>query len=181
MGTSYGVGASHLSFLLSSYFIKLRNKIAVVEWGKQDTFRWIEAAYEGKEMQSETSFQYKKADFYKNYQGTMSALKDMGYAVIIVDFGPYNSRIMETFNAMDLKILVGHGNEWKAVEIEQVLALFEPLVTKTWKLVLSFGTKEEAQILHRQIRKKAVLMSYYKDPFLWTKEMREEVESILGV
>lgn len=167
---------------MTSYFIKNRNSIAVVEWGNQKTFEAIEMAYEGKAPKElQDSFVYKKARFYKNYSNSLSSLKDLGYSFILVDFGVFDFKVLERFNEMDIKIIVGQGNEWKASEVIELFSEFDDYMTKNWKVVLAYGTKEEERYIYHEIHKKPLLFSFCKDPFLWTNELKDDIERIIGI
>jgi len=185
MGASFGVGVTHLCLLLGSYFSQSRNTIALVEWKNQDSFSALQEAYEGKQIQDEiplVPFRIKKVDYFKQFsQGSLSTLKDGSYQVIVVDFGEVSESKAAMFNEMDLKILVGHGNEWKYKEIEAVLNRFDVYSSQHWKVVLPFSTQEEIKIVKKITHHKIRGISYCKDPFRYDEAIAKEIEQLLSL
>jgi len=185
MGASFGVGVTHLCLMLGSYFSQSRNTIALVEWKNQDSFTALQEAYEGKQLHDEPleePFRIKKVDYYKQFsQGSLSTLKDGSYQVIVVDFGEVSESKATMFNEMDIKLLVGHGNEWKYKEIEAVLRRFDTTISHQWKVVLPFSTQEEIHIVKKITRQKIRGLSYCKDPFRYDETIAKEIEQLLSL
>lgn len=167
---------------MATYFSKLRAKVCLVEWKDQHSFTCVEEAYEGiKRANDSTEFHIKNMTFYKNYFGEISALKEKGYQIIIVDFGPFKSDYIKTINNFDIQIMMCHGNEWKVKELYHVFESYEASLFYNWKVVVPFGNKEEIRDINRKTKHKTKMLSFYKDPFLWTKELKGEVEHILDL
>ncbi len=182
MGASYGCGSSHLSFSLASYFNKMRTKVGLVEWREQTSFVYIEEAYEGLKKAVHTrEFKIKNITFYKDYFGEISGLKEKGNQLIIVDFGPYKHAHIPVMNNLDIQIIVAHGDEWKCHELYHILHSEEMALFYNWKVVVPFGNKEEIKSINRKTKLKTYTFGYHKDPFLWTKELKGEVEKILDI
>lgn len=182
VGTSFGSGCTHLAFMLATYFSKLRTKVCLVEWKNQQSYICIEEAYEGLKHANTTSeFQIKNMTFYKEYYDEISALKEKGFQIIIVDFGPFKADYIKTMNNFDIQLLMCHGNEWKVKELFHLFDSFDASLFYNWKIVVPFGNKEEVHDIHKKTKRKTKKLSYHKDPFLWTKELKGEVEHILEV
>ena len=182
MGASFGSGASHLSFLLATYFSKIRTKVGLVEWREQNCFAYIEEAYEGSKKVIFTSeFKIKNMTFYKDYFGEISGLKEKENQLIIVDFGEYSYENIKVMNNLDIQILVAHGNEWKMNELFHIFESCEPSLFYNWKIVVPFGNKEEIKEIAKVTKRKTYNLSFYQDPFLWTKDLKGEVEKILDI
>jgi hypothetical protein len=182
MGTSFGVGVTHLSLMLGTYFSQTRNKIALIEWRNQKAFSAIEEAYEGKESSLDQPFTIKKVVYYKQFNlPNLSTLKDGRYEVLVIDFGEFNENYMSVFTDLDIKILVGHSNEWKYKEIESIYKRMQKHVTQQWKLVLPFATQVEKTLLSHSIASKLFPLGYYKDPFKYELHRVHEIEAILNL
>lgn len=117
----------------------------------------------------------KKRTFYKRYKGLLSDIKNGPFQVIIVDFGWHNT-IPKEFNDMDVRLIIGHGNEWKMWEYEKFVLESRG---KGHHYVLNLGTIEEERLFHRLYKTKAISFPYMKDPFLWTKDLNGIVETLL--
>ncbi len=179
MGTSYGVGASHLCFMLATCLAKDRSRLAVVEWGRQETFRHIEQAYEGGGENGDDSFIIKKTVFYKAYGGTIGEIKNSGFQIIIVDYGPYDRTKLAGFNEMDVKLLVAQANEWKLPELAALTGEWDESYWKNWQVVVPFGDKEEIRLIRRAFGIRAESIACCKDPFLWTRPLAEDMKKLL--
>lgn len=182
MGASFGCGSSHLSFLLATYFGKMRTRVGLVEWREQGSFVYIEEAYEGSKKATTTSeYKIKNITFYKDYYGELSGLREKGNQLIIVDFGPYKHEYMNIMNNLDIQLIVSHGDEWKVNELYHIFNSEEQSLFYNWKVVVPFGNKEEVKEINRRTKRKTYTLGFYKDPFLWTKGLKGEVEKILDI
>jgi len=182
MGASFGCGSTHLSFLLATYFGKMRTRVGLVEWREQRSFVYIEEAYEGSKKTRLTSeFKIKNIMFYKDYFGEVSGLREKGNQIIIVDFGPYKHENLNVMNNLDIQLIAAHGDEWKANELYHMLSSEEQSLFYNWKVVVPFGNKEELREIKNRTKRKTYALGFYKDPFLWTKELKDEVEKILDI
>lgn len=180
MGASFASGASHLSFMIGTYFGKMRTKVALVEWRDQNSFVYIEQAYEGSKKATQTSeFKIKNLTFYKDFFGEISALRENGFQLIIVDFGPYKHESINIMNNLDIQLIVAHGDEWKVDELYHIFNSQEQPLFYNWKVVVPFGNKEEVKDINKRTKRKTYALGFHKDPFLWTKELKGEVEKIL--
>lgn len=182
MGTSFGVGVTHLCLLLGTYFSQTRNKIALIEWRDQHTFSALEEAYEGKMSAEDEPFNIKKVVYYKHFnQPNLSSLKDGTYEVLVIDFGEVNEKFFSIYNDLDIKLVVGHSNEWKYKEIEAVINRFERQLSLQWKFVLPFASRDELKFLSRCVKAKLFPMSFYKDPFRYDQNLVKEIENVLNL
>ncbi len=177
LGTTKGSGSSHLTFALSTYFNKNKTQTALVERTTGVTFEKIEEAYEGLKFKAITSkFTIKKCTFYKNYKGLLSDIKNEKYQVVIVDFG--FGTIPKEFYDMDIKIIIGNGNEWKLHEFERFV---NKKNTEKFTHIINLGNTDEVNLFHRRYKSNAISFPYIKDPFLWDKQLNKVVESILNI
>lgn len=205
MGTRFGVGATHLCILLGTYFSHSRGKVALVEWKNQEAFSNIQEAYDGisaaelnvritngsrteinnymrsnKKEWEEPPFYIKKAAYYKRFNHpSLAPLKDGKYQFIVVDFGEYADSHMSAFNEMDIKMIVGHTNEWKYKEIEGLIAKYPKSIHQQWKLILPFASKDEVKVLSRTLTHKMFPLSFIKDPFIFEEKISKEIDYIL--
>lgn len=179
----------------------------MVEWKNQDAFSNIQEAYDGinvsdlshqlgpgirrsssyagylnhdQDSLPEQPFLIKKIAYFKQYnQPSLSALKDGSYQFIVVDFGEFTEGHMHSFNEMDIKLLVGHTNEWKYKEIQKIMNQYPKTMHQQWKLVLPFASTDEIKVLSRSFHNKMYPLSFYKDPFIYDEAISNEIEQIL--
>lgn len=160
----------------------MRTKVGLVEWREQKSFQYIEEAYEGSKKATQTSeFKIKNIMFYKDYFGEISALREKGYQLIIVDFGPYKHESINIMNNLDIQLIVAHGDEWKVHELYHIFNSEDQSLFYNWKVVVAYGNKEEVREINKNTRRKTYTLGFHKDPFLWTKEIKGEIEKILDV
>lgn len=205
MGTRFGVGVTHLCILLGTFFSHTRSKVALVEWKNQEAFSSIQEAYDGitaSELnvqigmkqhveknnfmrnnlnnQEIPPFYIKKTAYYKRFNHpSLASLKDGKYQFIVVDFGEFSEAHMNVFNEMDIKLIVGHTNEWKYKEIERLIGRYPKSIHQQWKLVLPFANKDEVKVLSRSLNHQMFPLSFIKDPFLYEEKNFREIEYIL--
>lgn len=113
--------------------------------------------------------------------GEISSLKEKGHQILIVDFGVYQPEFLTTINNLDIKFIVTRGEEWKVNELYYLLNSQEQADFYNWKIIVPFGVKEELKEIRRETKKKVSSFFFYKDPFLWTKELKNEIEKILEI
>lgn len=179
MGTSRGCGTTHLVCTLATYFNKHRHQTAIVERQTSQTFTKIEEAFEGQNnLGSDPVFVMKKMTFFKQYKKPLAQIRNEGYSVVIVDYGSEKSIINHEILDMDIKIVVGYGNEWKLHEFQPYM---DSELNKALIFALNLGSHEEAKWFKSEYSIKAFIIPFNKEPFLWTKVLDHKVEQLLGL
>ncbi len=183
------MGVTHTALLVGKYFSKQRGKVALIEWGDQDAVKMIRRTYEGNRLNGDEKIEwtepyiFRRVHYYENGDvELLSKIRRKGYQIILIDFGEQKNQIQDIYNQMDIRLVVGRGNDWKYHRIERFYQNLSYDLEEKYKdliLILACGTKEEKKHMHHKIKGRIEILSYHKDPFEWTDKMKKEIESIL--
>ncbi len=189
IGTEKGVGVTHTALLVAKYFSKQRGKVAFIEWGDQDAVKMIRRTYEGNPLNEDEKIErtkpyvFRRVHYYENGDDELlSMIRRKGYQIILIDFGEQKSQTQDIYNQMDIRLVVGRGNDWKYHRIESFYQNLSHDLEEKYKdliLILACGTKEEKKHIQHIIKGRIETVSYHKDPFEWTEKMKKEIEGIL--
>lgn len=180
LGIDKGEGVTSLAVGLASYLHEVRcRKTAMVEMNGEGEFSEIRSTYYGADCK-EIPFEIFKVSYYPGVtKGQYAQICNMGYDVVITDFGHKYNRIMEDFLRCDRKIVLGSINLWK---YSKYLKFYE--YTKNfpgvgnWQFLLS-GDREDIRMIQAKHGICVFEKQFFMNPYYVSEKEAEYYESIL--
>lgn len=180
VGIDKGEGVTSLAVGMSTYLHEARcKKTAMVEMNEDQEFCDIRSCYYGENYEG-NPFELFKVNYYPGVtKGEYARICNMGYDVVITDFGSSYNRIMEDFLRCDKKIVVGSINLWKYrkyLEFMEYVKNFPGM--GSWTFLLS-GDEQDIRMIQTKHGTKALEKKFFSNPYVVTQMEAGYYERIL--
>lgn len=185
LGTEPGVGATHFSILLASYYVfVLGKRVCIVDLSETEDYLCMDKIYNGSNLIDSSSYIYpiKKIDFLvpSGIPDRAEIIKkslDHNHDIIIFDNGTNADYIEKDMIMCDIKYIIGNCSLWKAESFEKQIS--ELSNTHTYKYLYAFGQIENTDTIRRKYGIKLYHIPYTDSPFRIEKKQLSEIEKII--
>lgn len=181
LGVEKGLGVTHTCVMLAGYLSK-KNKVAVIELNDSKHFKEIALIIKDDKEIAKRKFIYNKVHYYWDIDyGQFISLYREKYDFLILDLGSYlELRDMDEFVRTDIRLVIGHGMDWKIKEISKFYLEnrdYDP--NNNWYYVLPFMDKKSIREIKSKIENKVFFLPYNINPFVVNQETKKIFEQIL--
>lgn len=185
LGTEPGVGVTHFSILLASYYVfTLGKKVCIVDLSDTDDYLCMDRIYHGDDTFDTSDYIYpiKKIDFLvSSEKPDRSELIKTALAhnhdIIIFDNGTNSDHIEKDMVMCDTKYIIGNCSLWKVLGFEKQITRLPNI--HAYRYLFSFGQIENTDILRQKYGIKIRQIPYTDSPFKIEKKQLSELEKII--
>ncbi len=185
LGTEPGVGATHFSILLASYYVFiLGKKVCIVDLSETDDYQCMDRIYHGDNPFSTSDYIYpiKKIDFLissgkPDRQKLIRTALAHGHDIIIFDNGTKSDDIEKDMIMCDRKYMIGNCSLWKVLGFEKQISRLTNI--HAYQYLYTFGQMENTEAMRRKYGIKIRQIPYTDSPFRIEKRQLSEIEKII--
>lgn len=150
LGSESGVGVTHLAILLGNYLTaKCNQHTAVVELSGKSSFRNIQRVYKSRHKPKNIGkcFElYDLAYFYEVSTADLSIIYNLGYDIIVLDFGFDYAKARVEYLKCQKKLVIGSVSDWKKLLfMQKIEMLLKETGGEMFQYLALFGEKVECQ------------------------------------
>ncbi|MBC7959400.1 MAG: serine/threonine protein kinase [Vallitaleaceae bacterium] len=182
LGVANGVGVTHAAIMLAQVLSK-NNKVALIEFNDSKHFEAIMKVTQGESTLEKKQFVYNKVHYYMDttYSQFLTNHREQ-FRFVILDLGSYDQlRDVDEFVRADVRIVVGHGMDWKIGEIERFYGVtrgYDP--NNRWNYLIPFLDQKGIKDVKEVVGGKVFPLPYQMNPFSTTQEVKKIFEKLLG-
>ncbi len=184
-GVEEGVGATHFSILLASYYVFIRGKkVCIVDLSETKDYLYMDQLYNGADLMEKSYYSYriKKIDFMVRIdllsrEEIISKALERDYDIVIFDNGINLDVINRDMIMCDVKYIVGSCSLWKAAEFEKQICRIKQ--NGMCRYVYIFGDRVNAEIIGKKNNVKLYHVPFTCSPFRIDKKQLSAIERII--
>lgn len=181
LGVERGVGVTHTCVMLAEYLSK-KKKIALIELNDSLHFKEIASITKEKKEIVKRNFIYNRVHYFWDISfGQFLSQYRENYEFLILDLGSYqNINDMDEFIRADIRLVIGHGMDWKVREIynfNHENKNYDP--NNSWCYVLPFMDKRSIKEVKSNISNRVFHLPYNINPFIPNQDTKKIFEQIL--
>ena len=185
LGTEPGVGATHFSILLASYYIFiLGKKVCIVDLSETDDYQCMDRIYHGDNPFDTSDYIYpiKKIDFLissgnPDRQKLIRTALAHSHDIIIFDNGTKSDAVEKDMIMCDRKYMIGNCSLWKVLGFEKQISRLTNI--HAYQYLYTFGQIENTEAMRRKYGIKIRQIPYTDSPFRIEKKQLSEIEKII--
>lgn len=184
-GVEKGVGVTHFSILLASYYVCMLGKmVCIVDLSATEDYLCMDRLYNGDNLLDTPCYIYqiKKINFMVQSgvlcrDEMIKRALEQRYDIIIFDNGINTDYIDKDLVMCDGKYIVGDCSSWKAEGFEKQIRKIKNI--HTYKYIYAFGENRNADLICRDNSVTMHHIPYTKSPFRIEKKQLSELEKII--
>lgn len=184
-GAEKGVGVTHFSILLASYYVFIHGKkVCIVDLSETKDYLYMDQLYNGNNLTDQLYYSYriKKIDFMirpgmLSREEIISRALESNYDVVIFDNGINVDFINRDMVMCDIKYIVGSCSLWKTAEFEKQICKIKK--NGICRYVYIFGDCVNADIIARNNDVKINHIPFTDSPFRIDKKQFSAIEKII--
>ena len=185
LGTEPGVGATHFSILLASYYVFiLGKKVCIVDLSETDDYQCMDRIYHGDNPFDTSDYIYpiKKIDFLissgnPDRQKLIRTALAHSHDIIIFDHGTKSDAVEKDMIMCDRKYMIGNCSLWKVLGFEKQISRLTNI--HAYQYLYTFGQIENTEAMRRKYGIKIRQIPYTDSPFRIEKKQLSEIEKII--
>ena len=185
LGTEPGVGATHFSILLASYYVFiLGKKVCIVDLSETDDYQCMDRIYHGANPFDTSDYIYpiKKIDFLissgnPDRQKLIRTALAHSHDIIIFDNGTKSDAVEKDMIMCDRKYMIGNCSLWKVLGFEKQISRLTNI--HAYQYLYTFGQIENTEAMRRKYGIKIRQIPYTDSPFRIEKKQLSEIEKII--
>ncbi len=185
LGTEPGVGATHFSILLASYYVFiLGKKVCIVDLSETDDYQCMDRIYHGDNPFDTSDYIYpiKKIDFLissgnPDRQKLIRTALAHSHDIIIFDNGTKSDAVEKDMIMCDRKYMIGNCSLWKVLGFEKQISRLTNI--HAYQYLYTFGQIENTEAMRRKYGIKIRQIPYIDSPFRIEKKQLSEIEKII--
>ncbi len=185
LGTEPGVGATHFSILLASYYVFiLGKKVCIVDLSETDDYQCMDRIYHGDNPFDTSDYIYpiKKIDFLissgnPDRQKLIRTALAHSHDIIIFDNGTKSDAVEKDMIMCDRKYMIGNCSLWKVLGFEKQISRLTNI--HAYQYLYTFGQIENTEAMRRKYGIKIRQIPYTDSPFRIEKKQLSEIEKII--
>ena len=185
LGTEPGVGATHFSILLASYYVFiLGKKVCIVDLSETDDYQCMDRIYHGDNPFDTSDYIYpiKKIDFLissgnPDRQKLIRTALAHSHDIIIFDNGTKSDAVEKDMIMCDRKYMIGNCSLWKVLGFEKQISRLTNI--HAYQYLYTFGQIEKTEAMRRKYGIKIRQIPYTDSPFRIEKKQLSEIEKII--
>ncbi len=185
LGTEPGVGATHFSILLASYYVFiLGKKVCIVDLSETDDYQCMDRIYHGDNPFDTSDYIYpiKKIDFLissgnPDRQKLIRTALAHSHDIIIFDNGTKSDAVEKDMIMCDRKYMIGNCSLWKVLGFEKQISRLTNI--HAYQYLSTFGQIENTEAMRRKYGIKIRQIPYTDSPFRIEKKQLSEIEKII--
>ncbi len=182
LGISRGVGVTHTAIMLAQMLSK-KNKIALIELNDNRHFEEIGRLTQGDGFLEQKGFVYNKIHYFWDLPfGQFITRHREQFDFVILDLGDDQQlRDMDEFVRADIRIVVGHGMDWKLKEVStfnQKTRVYDP--NDKWNYIIPFMDKKAITEVRALVNCKVFPLPYNMNPFIPSQEVKKVFETVMS-
>ena len=168
IGTEHGVGATHLSCMLSVFLAIVKGyKVAVVELGQKGSLRQAGTIFKNLKINKMKQLIKMIALYTQSDEAELSEVVSMEYDYVIVDYGCDYGKYKNSFLMCPYKIIVGSLSWWRIHNyVSFVVGCENEKSVKHWHFLATSPVMEGIQYLKREFKIRIIEIPYEPDPFM---------------
>ena len=185
LGTEPGVGATHFSILLASYYVFiLGKKVCIVDLSETDDYQCMDRIYHGDNPFDTSDYIYpiKKIDFLissgnPDRQKLIRTALAHSHDIIIFDNGTKSDAVEKDMIMCYRKYMIGNCSLWKVLGFEKQISRLTNI--HAYQYLYTFGQIENTEAMRRKYGIKIRQIPYTDSPFRIEKKQLSEIEKII--
>ena len=185
LGTEPGVGATHFSILLASYYVFiLGKKVCIVDLSETDDYQCMDRIYHGDNPFDTSDYIYpiKEIDFLissgnPDRQKLIRTALAHSHDIIIFDNGTKSDAVEKDMIMCDRKYMIGNCSLWKVLGFEKQISRLTNI--HAYQYLYTFGQIENTEAMRRKYGIKIRQIPYTDSPFRIEKKQLSEIEKII--
>ncbi|MCI8669340.1 MAG: hypothetical protein HFI34_07460 [Lachnospiraceae bacterium] len=185
LGTELGVGVTHFSILLASYYVFiLGKKVCIADLSETNDYRYMEQIYHGDNLFDTSDYIYpiKKIDFLipagkPDRRKLIQTALTHSHDIIIFDNGTKSDDIQQDMIMCDRKYIIGNCSLWKVLDFEKQISRLTNIYA--YQYLYTFGQIENTEAIRRKYGIKFWQIPYTDSPFRIEKKQLSEIEKII--
>ena len=185
LGTEPGVGATHFSILLASYYVFIiEKKVCIVDLSETDDYQCMDRIYHGDNPFDTSDYIYpiKKIDFLissgnPDRQKLIRTALAHSHDIIIFDNGTKSDAVEKDMIMCDRKYMIGNCSLWKVLGFEKQISRLTNI--HAYQYLYTFGQIENTEAMRRKYGIKIRQIPYTDSPFRIEKKQLSEIEKII--
>ena len=185
LGTEPGVGATHFSILLASYYVFiLGKKVCIVDLSETDDYQCMDRIYHGDNPFDTSDYIYpiKKIDFLissgnPDRQKLIRTALAHSHDIIIFDNGTKSDAVEKDMIMCDRKYMIGNCSLWKVLGFEKQISRLTNI--HAYQYLYTFGQIENTEAMRRKYGIKIRQIPYTDSPLRIEKKQLSEIEKII--
>lgn len=176
IGSSGGVGTTHLAIMLGSFLSsKERKNTALIELNHNGAFSEVKELYGDRKVNSDgvsVDFRLNGVDYYpRQSENQLAAIFQKGYDYIILDLGSEWELNKNELLRCNIGCVVGSLSEWKIFQFERCINILEQLeVREDFRFVTAFGLQRLKKSIEKKYHIHVDTVPFEPTPFVLHKE-----------
>ncbi len=185
LGTEPGVGATHFSILLASYYVFiLGKKVCIVDLSETDDYQCMDRIYHGDNPFDTSDYIYPIKKIYflissgnPDRQKLIRTALAHSHDIIIFDNGTKSDAVEKDMIMCDRKYMIGNCSLWKVLGFEKQISRLTNI--HAYQYLYTFGQIENTEAMRRKYGIKIRQIPYTDSPFRIEKKQLSEIEKII--